>query len=185
MRRTLAGVLIACAVAGVLQGLIWAFLAPGVPYKVLADGRSAPLPTTSSYHFVSLALFCWLGIVAGVLIALAAWRVRTARGWPMLLLVTGGSAAGALIAWGLGVLVAPGTDPTSVGASSADSIVTAPPATGTLLGALAQPAIAALIYTFLVAWNGQPGLDRPVPPNGDVVTRSGEISSHIVGNTPM
>ena len=166
MRRTLAGVLIACAVAGVLQGLIWAFLAPGMPYKVLADGRSAPLPTTSSYHFVGLALFCWLGIIAGVLIALGAWRVRAARGWPMLLVVTSGSAAGALIAWGLGLLVAPGTDPTSVGASAAESIVTAPPTTGTILGVLAQPAIATLVYTFLVAWNGQPDLERSVGEHG-------------------
>lgn len=161
MRRTLAAILIACGVAGVLQGLIWSFLAPGMPYKVLTDGRSAPLPTTSSYHFVSLALFCWLGIIAGVLIALGAWRARGARGWPTLLVVAGGSAAGALIAWGLGLLVAPGTDPTSVGASSAESIVTAPPTTGTILAVLAQPAIAALLYTFLVAWNGQPDLERP------------------------
>jgi len=161
MRPPLLVVLIVCGAAGVLQGLIWAFLAPGVPYKVLADGRSAPLPTTSSYHFVSLALFCWLGIIAGVLIALGAWRFRAARGWPVLLVVAGGSAAGALIAWGIGLLVAPGTAPTSVGASSAESIVTAPPTTGTILAVLAQPAIATLVYTFLVAWNGRPDLEVP------------------------
>lgn len=166
MRRTLAGILIACGVAGVLQGLIWAFLAPGMPYKVLADGRFAPLPTTSSYHFVSLALFCWLGIIAGVLIALGAWRVRAARGWPMLLVVAGGSAAGSLVAWGLGSLVAPGTDPASVGVSAADSIVTGPPTTGTILAVLAQPAAAVLVYTFLVAWNGQPDLEVPTTGGG-------------------
>ena len=163
-------VLIACGAAGVLQGLIWAFLAPGMPYKVLADGRSAPLPTTSSYHFVGLALFCWLGIIAGVLIALGAWRIRSARGARVLLVVVGGSAAGALIAWGVGLLVAPGIDPTSVGASSADSIVTAPPTTGTILAVLAQPAIAALVYTFLVAWNGHPDLDRPERSTGALVS---------------
>jgi len=164
MKRTAAIVLAVCGVAGILQGLIWAFLAPGVPYKVLDDGRYAPLPTTSSYHFVSLALFCWLGIVAGVLIALGAWRARAARGWPMLLVVAGGSAAGALIAWGLGLLVAPGTDPASVGASGVQTIVTAPPTTGTILAVLAEPAVAAVVATFLVAWNGQPdlGLSRPV-----------------------
>ena len=159
MRRTAAIILAVCAVAGVVQGLIWAYLAPGMPYKVLADGRSAPLPTTSSYHFVSLALFCWLGIIAGALIALGAWRTRADRGWPMLLVVVGGSAAGALIAWGLGLLVAPGTDPASVGPSAADSIVTAPPTTGTILAVLAQPAVAALVSTLLVAWNGQPDLE--------------------------
>jgi hypothetical protein len=163
MRRGGALVLVACGAAGVLQGLIWAFLAPGVPYKVLADGRYGALPTTSGYHYVSLALFCWLGIIAGALIAVGAWRARAARGWRMLLTLAGGSFAGALIAWGLGLLVAPGTDPASVGASSADSIVTAAPSTGTILAVLAQPAVAAVLYTFLVAWNGHPdlGFSRP------------------------
>lgn len=164
MRRPLLIVLVACAVAGIIQGLLWAFLAPGMPYKVLADGRYAGLPTTSSYHFVGLALFCWLGIVAGALVAVGAWRFRAARGWPMLLVVAGGSAASAVIAWGLGLLVAPGTDPASVGATAADSIVVAPPTTGTALGILAQPAVAALISTFLVAWNGQPDLEVPTRP---------------------
>ncbi len=147
-----------CLAAGVVQALIWAFLAPGVPYKVLADGRYGALPTTTSYHFVSLALFCWLGIVVGALVATGAWRARASRGWQMFLLLVGGSAAGALIAWGLGLLVAPGTDPASVGASSADSIVVAPPSTGTVLAVLAQPTVAALVYTFLAAWNGRPDL---------------------------
>ena len=164
MKRALLWVLGVCLVAGVLQGLFWAFLAPGVPYKVLADGRYGALPTTTSYHFVSLALFCWLGIIVGVLTAVGAWRVRAARGWPMLLTLVGGSVAGALIAYGLGILVAPGTDPASVGATSADSIVTAPPTTGTILAVLAQPAIAAIVYTFLVAWNGRPDLGAAIKP---------------------
>ncbi len=157
-----------CLAAGVLQGLIWAFLAPGVPYKVLADGRYGALPTTTSYHFVSLALFCWLGIIVGALTAIGAWRIRAARGWRMLLTLIGGSFAGALIAWGLGILVAPGTDPASVGATggstAADSIVTAAPTTGTILAVLAQPAVAALVSTFLVAWNGRPDLGVPSRP---------------------
>ena len=54
--------------------------------------------------------------------------------------------------------MAPGTDPASVGATAADSIVIAPPTTGTILVVLAQPALAAAVYTFLVAWNGRPDL---------------------------
>ena len=75
----------------------------------------------------------------------------------------GASAAGALIAWGVGLLVAPGTDPGSVGASGSESIVIGSPTTGTILGVLAQPAIAGVVYTFLAAWNGRPDLGRPVP----------------------
>ncbi|ACV79503.1 DUF2567 domain-containing protein [Nakamurella multipartita] len=164
MTRAARVVLIGAGAAGVLQGLLWAFLAPGVPYKVLADGRYGALPSTTSYHFVALALFCWLGIIVGVLTAVLAWRARTSRGWPMLLTVVGASFAGSLIAWGLGRLIAPGTDPASVGASAADSIVVSAPSTGTILAVLAQPVAAALVYTFLVAWNGRPDLSVPATP---------------------
>ncbi len=41
---------------------VWAFTAPGVPYKVLADGRFGALPTTSTYHFVDVAGFALSGI---------------------------------------------------------------------------------------------------------------------------
>ena len=65
-----------------------------------------------------------------------------------------------------GSWLAPGTDPASVGASAADSIVIAPPTIGTILVVIAQPALAAAVYTFLVAWNGHPDLGRPTHHRG-------------------
>ena len=162
IRRAVLVVLGASVVVGVLQGLIWAWTAPGVPYKVLADGRFGALPTTSAYHFVDVAVFALSGMVIGIVLAVSAWQFRVVRGWQVLLALVGGSLLGAVIAWGVGILLAPGTDPSSVGASSADSIVIAPPTTGTIMVVLAQPALAAAIYTFLVAWNGHPDLGRPL-----------------------
>jgi hypothetical protein len=156
VRRGLLLVLGSCVIAGVVLGVLWAFTAPGVPYKVLADGRFGALPTTSTYHFVGVAGFTLAGIALGILLAVGAWQARAARGWQMLVTLVGGSLLGATIAWGLGILLAPGVDPASVGVSAADSIVTAPPSTGTWLVILAQPALAASLYTWLVAWNGQP-----------------------------
>jgi hypothetical protein len=150
-----------CALVGVLQGILWAFIAPGVPYKVFADGHYGALPTTSTYHFVDVAVFALTGIAIGILLAVAGWQLRTARGPQLLLALAGGSLLGALIAWGIGILLAPGVDPASVGATAADSIVVAPPATGTILVVLAQPALAAAVYTFLVGWNSHPDLGRP------------------------
>lgn len=161
MRRAIVAILATCVLVGVVQGVLWAFLAPGIPYKVLADGRYGGLPTTSTYYFVDVAVFALSGAVIGILLAVALWQVRSVRGWQSLLTLVGGSLLGALIAWGIGILVAPGTDPATVGPSAADSIVTAPPTTGTILVVLAQPALAAAVYTFLVAWNGHPTLDRP------------------------
>ena len=154
-------VLGALLVLGVLQGLLWAAVAPGVPYKVLADGRFGPLPTTSTYHFVAAAIFALSGMVIGIVSAAAAWQVRSARGWQMLVTLVGGSLAGAAVGWLVGELLAGGVDPATVGATAADSIVIAPATTGTALVVLAQPALAAAVYTFLAAWNGHPTLDRP------------------------
>jgi hypothetical protein len=159
-RRAVWVVLGICGLIGVVQGAGWAIVAPGIPYQVLADGRFGPLPTTSTYHFVDVAVFALSGMVIGIVLAAGSWQVRVARGWQMLLAVVGGSLAGALIGWGIGVLFAPGVDPASVGVSTADSIVTAAPTTGTFLVVLAQPALAAAVYTFLAAWNGHPDLDR-------------------------
>jgi hypothetical protein len=154
-------VLGALLVLGVLQGLLWAAVAPGVPYKVLADGRFGPLPTTSTYHFVAAAIFALSGMVIGIGAAAAAWQVRSARGWQMLVTVVGGSLVGATVGWLVGELLAGGVDPATIGPTATDSIVTAPATTGTALVVLAQPALAATVYTFLAAWNGHPTLDRP------------------------
>ena len=162
MKRALtvtATILGVCLLVGVAQGLLWAFLAPGIPYKVLADGRYGALPTTSTYHFVDVAVFALSGMVIGILLAVGLWQFRATRGWQGLLALVAGSLLGALTAYGVGLLVAPGTDPATVGAGPADVIVSAPPDTGTILVVLAQPAVAAAVYTFLVAWNGNPDLD--------------------------
>jgi Protein of unknown function (DUF2567) len=160
-RRALAIIGGALLVLGVLQGVVWAAVAPGVPYKVLADGRFGPLPTTSTYHFVAAAIFALSGMVIGIVAAAAAWQVRSARGWQMLVTLVGGSLAGAAVGWLVGELLAGGVDPATIGPTAADSIVTAPATTGTALVVLAQPALAAAVYTFLAAWNGHPTLDRP------------------------
>jgi hypothetical protein len=153
-----------CVIAGVVQGMVWAFVAPGIPYQVLADGRYGGLPTTSTYHFVDVAVFALSGIAIGIVLAVGAWLARAARGWQLLVALVGGSLLGATIAWAIGAWMAPGTDPASVGATGAGSIVIAPPSTGTMLVVLAQPAFAAAVYTFLVAWNGHPDLGRSGAP---------------------
>ena len=58
------------------------------------------------------------------------------------------------------MLVAPGTDPASVGATAADSIVIAAADHRHHPGRpRAARDAAAAVYTFLVAWNGHPDLD--------------------------
>ncbi len=170
MKRAVLMTLGVCVVVGLIQGAAWAFLAPGIPYKVLADGRFGALPTTSTYHFVDIALFALSGMAIGILLAIGAWQVRSTRGWQMLVTLVGGSLLGSLVAYAVGTALASGVDPASVGAGAADSIVVAPPTLGTILVVLAQPALAAAVYTFLVAWNGHPDLDRPNPSHDELVS---------------
>lgn len=148
-----------CVAAGVVQGLLWCWVAPGQVYKVFADGYYRPLPTTWQYPFVGAALFALAGIVLGAVIAVATWRMRDLRGVLLLVTLVAASLTGALIAWAIGLL-APGVDPAGVGPAPGDSLVTAAPVTGTVLVVLAQPAVAAAVYTFLAAWSGQPDLGR-------------------------
>ena len=81
----------------------------------------------------------------------------------MLLALVGGSLLGALIAWAVGCVARarrrPGVGRRDRGRFDRRS---PPPTTGTILVVLAQPALAAAVYTFLVAWNGRPDLGTGV-----------------------
>lgn len=140
-------------VAALLQGVLWARLAPGTPYQVSATGFGA-LPTTTNNRFVAAGLFALSGIAIGATAAVAAWSARRTRGIPMLVVLVLGSAVGAALAWGIGAWLAPGTDPAALVGADPAVIVTGHPTTGTWLVLLAQPTVAAGLYTVLAAWNG-------------------------------
>ena len=148
-----------CAPPGCCRAC-WAFLAPGVPYKVLADGRLRAAADHVQHHFVGLALFCWLGVIVGVTMAVGAWAWRSTRGLAMLLSL-------GLATWSVrssrtcSDRCSPaGVDPVTVGASNAITVVSAPPATEPRPVAGDPAGLALAIYTILVAWSGLPDLGR-------------------------
>ncbi len=160
VRRQAPLIVLIALILGVIQGLLWARLAPGAQYKVYTDGAFQALPTESLNNFTDFAIFALLGLAVGFIGSYICWQFRALRGISMLMVVgvsaTAGSAQAGLVAY----FSAGGTVPGSVGAQAAESIVTAPPV---LIGwpmILAQPAAAVLLYTFLVAWNGLPDLGR-------------------------
>jgi hypothetical protein len=153
-------VLLVCVLAGAGQGVLWSLLAPGEQFKVFRDGTFGALPTESTHQYISIAIFTLLGLVSGIAVAVAAWCWRSVRGSVMLLTVGFGSALGALTAYLIGRSLAGGVEPSSIGPSNVESLVTAPPTLGNALILIAQPTLALAIYTFLAAWNGQPDLGR-------------------------
>ena len=155
------GVIVAIlAIVGVVQGVLWAWVAPGEQVKVYADGSYGALPTADFHPFVDLALFVLSGIVIGLIAGAAVWQARSIRGVGALLVVVVGSAIGAALAYWIGLAMVTGVDPATVGATGKEQIVVQAPRLSTPLVILAQPALAAAVYTFLAAWNGRPDLGR-------------------------
>lgn len=174
-RRTLvAGAVIvgALVVLGIVQGVVWAAVAPGQQAKVFADGSYASLPTADYHPFTALALFVLAGVAVGLVAAAAVWRVRSIRGTATLLILLLGAAAGAAVAYGIGLALVNGVDPASIGSTGHESIVVAAPKLASLLVLVAEPAAAVALYTFLVAWDGRPGLGRRDEPDGAGVARA-------------
>ena len=155
------GVIVAIlAIVGVVQGVLWAWVAPGEQVKVYADGSYGALPTADFHPFVDLALFVLSGLVIGLIAGAAVWQARSIRGVGALLVVVVGSAIGAALAYWIGLAMVTGVDPATVGATGKEQIVVQAPRLSTPLVILAQPALAAAVYTFLAAWNGRPDLGR-------------------------
>ncbi|SDP24227.1 Protein of unknown function [Nakamurella panacisegetis] len=159
------GVVVAVlAVLGVLQAILWSLIAPGEQFVVYADGTYLPLPTASYHQFTSIAIFCLVGLVVAVSSATLIWHWRSVRGTAMVLVVAGANAVGALVAYLVGRILVSGVDPASVGPSAASSLVNAAPTLGNAMVLLVQPGLAVVVYTFLIAWNGDPDLGRVTPP---------------------
>ena len=160
-----AGAAIICGlvVLGGLQALLWSRIAPGEQFFVNTDGSFGGLPTESYHQFSSIAIFVLIELVVGLAAAALVWQWRSIRGTATLLVLVGASGLGALTAYLLGRVLASGTDPASVGNAAAASIVNAAPTLGNAMVIIAQPAVAAAVYTFLVAWTGRPDLSRPEP----------------------
>lgn len=147
-------------VAGVVQAFGWSRIAPGEPFYVTTSGSYGGLPTGSYHQFAGIAIFVLIGIAVGVTTAAGVWRWRSIRGLATALTVAGVNLLGALTAYLLAPVFAPGVDPASVGAVAAQTVVTGPPTVGNVLAIVIQPAVAIAIYTFLAAWNGRPDLAR-------------------------
>lgn len=161
-RIVIAGIAI---LLGVGQAIAWSRLAPGQQVLVYADGSYISLPTADYHPFDGLALAAFVGAAVGLIVAVAAWRVRAIRGATTLVFVAGGTALGSATAYWVGLAMAGGVDPATVGATGSASIVDAGAKMGTPLVMIIEPLIAIAVYTFLAAWDGRSdlGSTRAVP----------------------
>ncbi|TQF73739.1 DUF2567 domain-containing protein [Rhodococcus spelaei] len=138
-------------------------LVPAQHFLVLSGGRATSLTSESNHQFDAVALFLCLGLILGVLSAVAVWLWRSVRGAVVLagLLIGSmvGTAAAALVGLGVARLRFPEVTDVTVG-----QIVPATPGIGTPMALILQPFAAALVYLLLVSLNPRDDLGvTPAP----------------------
>lgn len=162
--------------AGVAQAVAWSLLAPQQRWIVYPDGTFLSLPMESAHRYTAIGLFVLMSTVIGIVLAVAAWQIRFARGPRMILALVAGTALGSLIALLLGEALIGGVIP--------EVVAQTPPAEATMVSMIpglswvsmiVAPLAALVPYTILVAWHSDPDLARPpgpqTPPAGvDAIT---------------
>jgi hypothetical protein len=93
---------------GALAGVVW-WLVVKPPAYELSTGGSATTTERGLSQFISGdAWFCAIGLVAGLLIGIAAWRWLRDLGWTVVLVVLVCATASALMCWFVGYQLGPG-----------------------------------------------------------------------------
>ena len=165
LRRTVlvaVSVTAAMAAAGAPLGLLWSWLAPTVP--VINAGQNGIVvndPSPEEY-IAADGWFTMIAFVFGLLAAVLIWRVRRRdRGPGLLIGVTLGGLAAAVVMWQVGRLVGLGAWNAWQDSSTAGQTYERPPDLHAH-GALLVAGFAAVIVTTLLAgWSNDPDLDLP------------------------
>jgi hypothetical protein len=152
----------AMAVAGAPLGLLWTWIAPTVPV-INAGQNGIVVNDPSPEEFIAAdGWFTLISFAFGLLAALLVWLVlRRDRGPGLLLGVTFGGLAAALVMWQVGRLVGLSAWNDWQDTSPAGQTYDRPPDLHAH-GALLVAAFAAVIVTTLLAgWSNDPDLDLP------------------------
>ncbi|GAA1462380.1 DUF2567 domain-containing protein [Williamsia maris] len=107
------------AVVGLIGGILWGLVVPGVTGVVVAPGRAGALGADTGHRFDAVAVFACISFVAGAIGGVGAWWIRPLRGSAGALSVAVGAVVGAAVAAWIGGLIAgarhPGVGDTAVG----------------------------------------------------------------------
>lgn len=171
--RSAARVVVGVVVVSALAGIAWGLLVPAQHFLVVSGGGAVSLTGESDHQFDAVALLMCLGVILGVLAAVAVWTRRAVRGIPQLIgLLIGsavGAAASALVGLGVAQLRFPAPDDVEIG-----RIVAATPGLGATTALVVQPLVAALTYLLLASLSPDPALghaEAAEDPAADVAAR--------------
>ncbi|MFI1795942.1 ABC transporter permease [Streptomyces sp. NPDC020379] len=139
------------AVAGVLLGLLWVWLAPRVP--LVSDGRAVYLKNSEGEQAIGAdGTFALLALGFGVLSSAAVFWFRRRGGIPLVAGLAAGSLLASLIGWRLGIWLGPSSDVVATAKSVGKGVVfDAPLKLGAKGVLLAWPLAAMVVHLGLTA----------------------------------
>ncbi|CAM5374133.1 ABC transporter permease OS=Streptomyces aurantiogriseus OX=66870 GN=GCM10010251_41560 PE=4 SV=1 [Streptomyces aurantiogriseus] len=156
--REAAVITVLVAVAGVLLGLLWVWLAPRVPLvgDVVDGNWVVYLKDTEGEQAVGVeGTFTLLALACGAVSALAVFAWRRRGGVPLVVALALGGLLGSLLAWRLGIWLGPSQDVLAQAEAAGKGVTFSAPlklsAKGTLL---AWPLAALLVHLGLTALFG-------------------------------
>lgn len=154
-------VLLTTSLFGFGAAFLWALLAP--PQTKIASPQEGaglqPFGVESYHRLDALMVFVLIGLGAGAITGIAVWLLRQRRGPVVMLAMTLGSVAAAVLAQWQGGKMAEGMYPQPATMQPYD-VVAVQPVLETWWGILAWPLAAALAYGCCAAWNGLDDLGR-------------------------
>lgn len=104
--REAAVVTVAVAIAGVLLGVLWSWLAPHVP--LVADDSAVYLKDTEGEQAIGVdGTFTLLALGFGAVCAVVVFLVRRRGGVPLVVALGVGGVLGSLLAWRVGIWLGP------------------------------------------------------------------------------
>jgi hypothetical protein len=151
-------VLAGLAALGVPVALLWAALSPRLAFRVTRPGYALPVIPEAEEYIAADGRFALLTLGAGVLAGLVCWWSRRARGPVLVLALAVGGLAGALVAWRLGAVFAPGYKPADL--QVVDRIVRQPLQLGARAALVVEPIAAVVVYLLAVVFANRHDLGR-------------------------
>jgi hypothetical protein len=150
------------ALAGLVAGLLWWWLAPRADFRITADGPVAIGNPSEELLVADDAVLALILTGFGLAAGAAAWFVRRRRGVATVLALALGGSAMAAVAWQLGELL--GQGPTRAELADVGGVVTTSLTLGSLPGLALAPFAALLAYLVPVVTTHRADLGRTLPP---------------------
>jgi hypothetical protein len=122
----LLGFLAGSLALGAAAGVVWWLVVRPPAYELNSNGGATTTERGLAEFIAGDAWFCAIGLVAGLLIGLAAWRWLRTLGWAVVLVVLVCAVASALTCWLVGYRLGPGDFSARLAAAQPGQLVPIP-----------------------------------------------------------